>query len=193
MVFSSDRSGRSNIWRMNLDGSSPTQLTHGDADVYPQISPDGKWLIYESVSSGKLRIVKQSLDGGTPQPVTERTVSRPIISPDGKWIAVYFFDDTTSRFELAVVPMEGGEPTKLSYLVDSAFGWMPDSKAVAYVDDRNGVSNLWSQTLDGHPPKQITTFTEGTIFNFAWSGDGNQLFLARGEINSDVVLINNVK
>ena len=193
VVFSSDRSGRSNIWRMNLDGSSPTQLTHGDADVYPQISPDGKWLIYESVSSGKLRIVKQSLDGGTPQPVTERTVSRPIISPDGKWIAVYFFDDTTSRFELAVVPMEGGEPTKLSYLVDSAFGWMPDSKAVAYVDDRNGVSNLWSQTLDGHPPKQITTFTEGTIFNFAWSGDGNQLFLARGAINSDVVLINNVK
>ena len=62
---------------------------------YPQISPDGKWLIYESVSSGKLRIVKQSLDGGTPQPVTERTVSRPIISPDGKWIAVYFFDDTS--------------------------------------------------------------------------------------------------
>jgi serine/threonine protein kinase/Tol biopolymer transport system component len=193
VVFSSDRSGRSNIWRMNLDGSSPTQLTHGDADVYPQISPDGKWLIYESVSSGKLRIVKQSLDGGTPQPVTERTVSRPIISPDGKWIAVYFFDDTISRFELAVVPMEGGEPTKLSYLVDSAFGWMPDSKAVAYVDDRNGVSNLWSQTLDGHPPKQITTFTEGTIFNFAWSSDGNQLFLARGAINSDVVLINNVK
>jgi len=137
--------------------------------------------------------VKQSLDGGTPQPVTERTASRPIISPDGKWIAVYFFDDTTSRFELAVVPIEGGEPTKLSYLVDSAFGWMPDSKAVVYVDDRNGVSNLWSQTLDGHPPKQITNFTDGTIFNFAWSGDGKQLFLARGAINSDVVLINNVK
>jgi len=193
VVFSSDRSGRNNIWRMNLDGSSPAQLTHGDADVYPQITPDGKWLIYESVSSGKLRIVKQSLDGGTPQPVTERTASRPIISPDGKWIAVYFFDDTTSRFELAVVPIEGGEPTKLSYLVDSAFGWMPDSKAVVYVDDRNGVSNLWSQTLDGHPPKQITNFTDGTIFNFAWSGDGKQLFLARGAINSDVVLINNVK
>jgi Tol biopolymer transport system component len=67
------------------------------------------------------------------------------------------------------------------------------SKTVLYVDSRNGASNLWSQALQGRPPKQITNFTEGTIFNFAWSRDGNQLFLARGAINSDVVPINNVK
>jgi len=91
------------------------------------------------------------------------------------------------------MPIEGGVPTKLSYQVDSPFAWSPDSKAVLYVDNRNGVSNLMSQTLDGRPPKQITNFTEGTIFSFAWSADGKQLFLARGAINSDVVLINSVK
>ena len=89
--------------------------------------------------------------------------------------------------------IEGGDLTKLSYRVNSAFGWSPDSKAVLYVDNRNGVSKLMSQPLDGHPPKQVTNFTEGTIFNFAWSADGKQLFLARGSVNSDVVLINNVK
>jgi serine/threonine protein kinase/Tol biopolymer transport system component len=193
VVFFSDRSGHLNIWKMNIDGSNPSQLTHGDADIYPQIAPDGKWLIYQSSSSGKLRVVKQNLDGGTPQPVTELAASRPVVSPDGKWIALNAFDDTASRFELAIVPMEGGEPTKLSYQVDSAFGWAPDSKAVLYADNRNGVSNLWSQSLDGRPPKQITNFTEGTIFNFSWSRDGKQLFLARGAANSDVVLINNVK
>jgi TolB protein len=193
VVFSSDRSGHSNIWRMDIDGSGLKQLTNGNADSYAQITPDGMWLVYESVSSGKLRIMKQSLDGGTPQPVTERTASRPTISPDGKWIAVYFFDDTVNRFEIAIVPTEGGEPTRLSYQVDAAFGWSPDSKAVLYVDNRNGVSNLMRQTLDGHPPKQVTNFTEGTIFNFAWSADGKQLFLARGAVNSDVVLINSVK
>jgi serine/threonine protein kinase/Tol biopolymer transport system component len=193
VVFSSDRSGHSNIWRMDIDGSGLKQLTNGNADSYAQITPDGMWLVYESVSSGKLRIMKQSLDGGTPQPVTERTASRPTISPDGKWIAVYFFDDTVNRFEIAIVPTEGGEPTRLSYQVDAAFGWSPDSKAVLYVDNRNGVSNLMRQTLDGRPPKQVTNFTEGTIFNFAWSADGKQLFLARGAVNSDVVLINSVK
>jgi Tol biopolymer transport system component len=103
------------------------------------------------------------------------------------------FDEAAGRFEVAYMPIEGGEPTKLSYLVGAAFGWAPDGKSVLSVDNRNGVSNLMSLPLDGHPPKQVTNFTEGTIFKFAWSADGKQLFLARGSVNSDVVLISNVK
>jgi serine/threonine protein kinase/Tol biopolymer transport system component len=193
VVFSSDRDGHRNIWRMNIDGSSPKQLTNGDADFNPQITPDGKWLIYQSDRSGKLRIWKQPLDGGTPQPLIDRAAGSPTVSPDGKWVAMNAFDEAAGRFEVAYMPIEGGEPTKLSYLVGAAFGWAPDGKSVLSVDNRNGVSNLMSQPLDGHPPKQVTNFTEGTIFKFAWSPDGKQLFLARGSVNSDVVLISNVK
>src|SRR5579863_6279051 len=193
VVFSSDRNGHRNIWSMNIDGSSPKQLTNGNADFIPQITPDGKWLLYQSDSAGKLRVLKQPLDGGTPQPLIDRTVTNPTISPDGKWVAVNAFDEVAGRFGIAYMPIDGGELTKVSYLIDSAFGWSPDSKAVLYVDNKNGVSNLMSQPLDGHPPRQVTNFTDGTIFNFAWSPDGKQLFLARGAINSDVVLINNVK
>ena len=193
VVFSSDRDGHRNIWRMNIDGSSPKQLTNGDADFTPQITPDGKWLIYQSDRAGKLRIWKQPLDGGAPQPLIDRAAGSPTVSPDGKWVAMNAFDEAAGRFEVAYMPIEGGELTKLSYLVGAAFGWAPDSKSVLSVDNRNGVSNLMSQPLDGHPPKQVTNFTEGTIFKFAWSADGKQLFLARGSVNSDVVLISNVK
>ncbi len=193
VVFSSDRNGRRNIWSMNVDGSSPKQLSNGGADFNPQITRDGKWLLYGSESAGKLRIWKQPLDGGTPQPLIDRSAGQPTVSPDGKWVAVFVLDETLDRYEVAYMPIEGGEPTKLSYLVDAAFAWSPDSKAVMFVDNHNGVSNLMSQTLDGHPPKQVTNFTDGRIFNFAWSADGKQLVLARGAVNSDVVLINNVK
>jgi Tol biopolymer transport system component len=193
VVFSSDRNGRSNIWSMNVDGSSPKQLTNGGSDANPQITRDGKWLLYESLRNGRLRVWKQPLAGGTSDPLTERTISNPTISPDGKWLAICALDEAVERFEIAYIPIEGGEPTKVSYLVDTPFGWSPDSKSVLYVDNRNGVSNLMSQPLDGQPPKQITNFTEGKIFNFSWSADGKQLFLARGSVNSDVVLINNVK
>jgi eukaryotic-like serine/threonine-protein kinase len=192
VVFSSDRNGGRNIWSMNIDGTSPKQLTSGNTDTAPRLTPDGKWLVYSS-GAGKLRVLKQPIDGGAPQPLSDRVASNPIISPDGKWVAVNALDEVAGRFGIAYVPIEGGEPTKLSYQIDTAFEWSPDSKAVFYVDNKNGVSNLWSQTLDGRPTKQITNFTEGTIFRFAWSGDGKQLFLARGEINSDVVLINDVK
>jgi serine/threonine protein kinase/Tol biopolymer transport system component len=193
VFFSSDRNGHRNIWSMNIDGSNPKQLTNGNADFFPQVTRDGKWLLYQSDSAGNLRVWKQPLDGGAPQPLIDRVATNPIISPDGKWVATNNFDEPTGRFEVVYMPIEGGEPTKLSYLVDSAFAWSPDSKALLYVDNRNGVSNLMSQSLDGRPLKQVTNFTDGTIFNFAWSADGKQLFLARGEVNSDVVLINDVK
>jgi eukaryotic-like serine/threonine-protein kinase len=193
VVFNSDRNGSRNIWKMNIDGSSPKQLTNGNADFLPQITRDEKWLLYQSNSAGKLRLWKQSLDGGTPQLFIDRVASQPQISPDGKWVAIYAFDEAAQRFEIAVVSMDGGEPNRLSYQIENAFGWTPDSKAVVYVDNKNGVSNLISQPIDGRPPRQITNFAEGTIFNFTWSADGKQLFLARGEINSDVVLINDVK
>jgi eukaryotic-like serine/threonine-protein kinase len=193
VVFSSDRDGHRNIWKMNIDGSNPRQLTHGDSDTFPHITPDGKWLIYSSSNSGKLRLWKQRLDGGAPEPVIERAAAGAVVSPDGRSLALYTFDEAAGQWEIAVMPTEGGELTKLSYVVDSAIAWAPDSKAVMYVDNRNGVSNLWSQTLDGRPPKQVTNFTDGSIFNFAWSRDGSLLFLARGAVNSDVVLISNVK
>ena len=193
VVFFSDRDGHQNIWSMNIDGSSPKQITHGNSDFDPQITRDGRWLLYQSDSAGNLRVLKQPFDGGTPQPLIDRTTTNPTVSPDGKWVAVSTFDEAAGKFAIAYMPIEGGELSKVSYLVDSAFGWSPDSKAVLYVDSKNGVSNLMSQPLDGHPSKQVTNFTDGTIFNFAWSADGKQLFLARGEINSDVVLIDNVK
>jgi Tol biopolymer transport system component/predicted Ser/Thr protein kinase len=193
VVFSSDRNGGRNIWRMNIDGSNPKQLTNGNADFVPQITRDGKWLLYESEGAGQLRIWKQPLAGGTPQPLIDRAAGRPVVSPDGKWVAIIAFDEAAGRFDIAYMPIDGGQLNNLSNLVDAAFAWSSDSKAVIYVDNRNGVSNLMSQTLDGRPPKQITNFTDATIFNFVWSADGKQLFLARGAVNSDVVLINNVK
>jgi Tol biopolymer transport system component len=42
---------------------------------------------------------------------------------------------------------------------------------------RNGVSNIWQQKLTGGPPKQITNFESGQIFDFDWSRDGRQLAL----------------
>jgi hypothetical protein len=49
------------------------------------------------------------------------------------------------------------------------------------------------QPLAGGPPRPITNFTSGRIFGFAWSRDGKNLYLAKGEIQNDVVLISNFR
>jgi eukaryotic-like serine/threonine-protein kinase len=194
IVFTSDRDGHSNIWKMNTDGSNPVQLTHGGSDRSPQITPDGKWVFYSSESSGQLMLWKVPLDGGSPTKVSGSVWTNSRVSPDGKLLVFNMFDEA-SGWRIGVVPIRGGEPqpVKLTEQVGSQFDWTPDSKAVMYVDNRNGVSNLWSQPLDGRPPKQMTNFAAGLIFDFTWSYDGKQLVLARGTVNSDVILISNVK
>lgn len=69
--------------------------------------------------------------------------------------------------------------------------WSPDRKKFEYVLTRDGVSNLWEQPLSGGPSRQLTHFKTATIFDFAWSLDGKELVLARGNQNSSVVLISN--
>ena len=67
--------------------------------------------------------------------------------------------------------------------------WAPDESGLDYIVTRNGVSNIWRQPLTGGAPVQITHFSTGRIFSFAWSPDGRWLSLASGVSRSDVVLM----
>ena len=60
-----------------------------------------------------------------------------------------------------------------------------------YFLTRNGATNIWEQPLSGEKAHPITNFTSGRIFNFAWSKDGKDLLLVRGEITNDVVVMSN--
>lgn len=53
--------------------------------------------------------------------------------------------------------------------------------------------NIWSQSLDGGAPKQLTDFKTDRIFAFDLSRDGKQLVLTRGAISNDVVLISDFR
>jgi Tol biopolymer transport system component len=58
-----------------------------------------------------------------------------------------------------------------------------------YAERRAGVSNVWSQPIDGSAAKQLTNFKADQVFGFDVSRDGKSLVLARGTVSNDVVLI----
>ena len=74
---------------------------------------------------------------------------------------------------------------------DEVFGWSGDGRALNYVFTRGGVGNIWEQSLTGGPARQITHFKSELIRDFDWSHDGKQSAVARGHLNSNVVLISN--
>ena len=116
-------------------------------------------------------------------------------SPDGRYIAYPYsaYTGTTPGRHLAVIPAVGGPPVKLFDIPGDSWNvgpyWSPDSKTLLYLQSRDGVSNVWEQSLGGGAPRQVTRFTSGGIFDFAWSADRKRLFLTRGSVTSDVVLL----
>jgi Tol biopolymer transport system component len=130
-----------------------------------------------------------------------RASSNPTVSPDGKFVA-YLYADSYDAFappnRLAIIPFEGGEPLKTfsfpsGIRVYTVAQWSRDGKEIFYTSTNNNVTNLWSQPIDGSPPKQVTQFKDSLMNGFAWSRDGKNLVCTRGIQLRDAVLISENK
>jgi len=200
VVYVSRSGTSSDVWRADADGGNPLQLTKtGDVlgnGLVVACSPDAKWVAFMGPSPNSAGAAwRVPIEGGAVTKIVDNP-DRPrvAISPDGKMIAVHLWGKTpNSPSVLAAVPAEGGETV---YRFDapaamSNLSWSPDGKAFQYVQTREGVGNLWEQPLSGGPAKQLTHFKTDLIQDFAWSPDGKQLALSRGNFNSNVVLISN--
>jgi len=203
VVFVSNRTNGFGIWRMDTDGGNPKQLTISNIKYAgaPQCSPDMQWVVFVSWRSGLPTLWKVPIGGGDAVQLTDKFSLMPAISPDGKLIACFYGDQQNSQKGIAIIPFEGGQPTKLFNIPSAiefnengtSIRWMPDGHAVTYINTRNDISNIWRQPLDGSPPRRLTDFRAEEIFNFAWSPDGKQLAYAQGTQTTDVVLISNFK
>ena len=202
VVFGSTRRGFQ-LWRINMDGSNPIQLTHETGAPTFSITPDSRWVIYSLYQGG---IFKVSIDGGKPiELIAKGNLRYPQVSPDGKLLAYAFDDEKTKRPKIAVIQFDGGSLVKTFELPVSTgtsfyessfyhgFHWSSNGAALIYVNTLSGVSNLWRQPLDGGAVTQITTFKSDIIYNFAYSPDGRQLAVSRGNHTRDAVLISEAK
>jgi serine/threonine protein kinase/Tol biopolymer transport system component len=200
VAFVSYRSGLAHIWRMNSDGGEPVQLTDGRFEDSPQVSPDGQWVVYHSLDPAGDSIWKVPAGGGAPTLLTRTPARQPAVSPDGKLLAYFAHDERAGgAWKIAVAPLDGDAPTRFFDLSPSvntflnALRWTADGRALTYPLTQGGVSNIWSQPIDGGPARQLTNFKENRIFAFAWSPDGHQLVCVRGVETHDVVLIKNFR
>jgi TolB protein len=196
IVFVSRKGGAPHIWKMDIDGTNRVQLTDGNAETYPSVSPDGAYIIYSSLNAGVATMWRIPVNGGTPEQLMSEPAYYQIYSPDGRYIAALLRPENEDKWTLAILPKDGGETVKKfdiprTTFYDGGLHWSPDSQAVQYVNYREGAGNIWSQPLNGDPPRQLTNFASGQIFRFGWSLDGRQLAIDHGLIINDAVLITN--
>ena len=194
ILFISTVGGGNHLWKMDVDGEHAVQLTHGAGEVYPQCPRDGQWALYvsEDESAGH-NLRRISLDGGPDSPVVPDAVIGINLTPDGRHILFASLDEKINKVRVAQATVDGSAP--VTYL-DFPPGrvalregkWIPGQPILVYVDTRDGAPNLWTFSLAGKAPQQLTHFGSGRIFGFAISPDGSRFALSRGSITSDVVL-----
>lgn len=194
-IFAAERDGKYNLWRVNIDGSNLERITNGDGELYPQCTPDGRWIVYQS-GGNYPTLRKMPVGGGEPTALTKTTASRPSISPDGKFVAYHYLDASfeRSRWGIGIINLEDGKPVQRfdfpSTVVERLVKWARDGKSIAFLNSPGGVPNIWLQPLDGGAAKPLTDFPSDDIISFNWNADGNQLAVIRGVETSDVLLTN---
>ena len=67
--------------------------------------------------------------------------------------------------------------------------WSLDGRAITYHLDHK---NIWSQSLDGGPPTQLTRFDKDEVVSFAWSRTGD-LAISHGIETGDIVMFTGFK
>ena len=178
LAFFSSRSGESELWVGDPDGSNAVKLTSLEAvPGFARWSPDGQTLTFHSdpeghpdvllipASGGKYRILMPGPLGG----------GYPSFSRDGQWI--YFAGPRQGKGGVWKMAVSGGEPVSLA-----GAGGVPlesyDGRDLYYLETAERPSVLLRQPLSGGAPVKVLDAVVNAAFDVV---EGGVYYLTRAE------------
>lgn len=199
-VIRTTRDGVASLVRLNSHGSEPQTLVSGLV-FGATCAPDGNFVYYADLRSPQRIMYLDMVNGGEPKQLIQipddGIFTRLNITGDGHYLAVPFekFHPDPS-LNVAIVATGSGETKQFVRLPSEVYllpsiSWAPNEQSIQFLVDQHGKSNIWEQPLVGGPPRQVTHFTSGKMFDFRWAPDGKKLFLERGNATRDAVLVRN--
>ncbi len=141
IVFTTNLTGRYNLWKVNAAGGWPIQLSQSDdRESGASWSPDGKWIVFESDKGGgeTYDLFAMPSDGGEITNLTntpEISESSAVWSPDGSRLAIHYKAKTASAVDIAILDWKTREVRNLTQekTKDHNWGnpfWSPDGKTL---------------------------------------------------------------
>jgi len=180
VLFTSDRDGNTEIYRMLPDGREQVRLTitgdAGEADAAG--SPDGRWIAYTRAGAGGgSHLWLMSRDGRNPRQLTTGTGqdSHPTWSSDGTRLA--FSRTEGGAADIYVLRLADGSLTQLT--TDGAANLAPDwswaNSRIAFQSGRmtsNG--EIYTMNADGTDARRLTANANGDT-QPSWSPAGDRI------------------
>ncbi|HPF70385.1 MAG TPA: PDZ domain-containing protein [Candidatus Krumholzibacteria bacterium] len=198
VYFTSDRTGRLQIWAHDLKTDQERQVTdHGEYDVkFPSLGDgrivyeNGGWLYVLDLATGQSKKVTVALHSDN---TVARSGLRKVadligggdLAPDAKRAV---FD---ARGDIFTVPAEKGDVRNLTAtpgIRERDPVWSPDGRQVAYLSDRSGEYQVWVRPADGSgQEKQLTKTSGAWQYGMSWSPDNKHLLVSDAAMNLWIV------
>jgi len=173
-----------NIWSIGIPKDGPVSIseaqkvTTGNQTIEGvDVSPDGKWLAYDSNLNGNQDVFKMPIGGGEPEQLTSDPSDEflPSWSPGGREIAFYYWK--RGNRDLTLMMADGSKFQQLTEdpASESYPDWSPDGLGLVYTSDQTGRGELFVISRENREakwgnPKQLTY--NGADQGAEWSPDG---------------------
>ncbi len=195
ILFTTDMTGRSNLWKVSSSGGWPIQLVQSDERQYGGTwSPDGKWIVFQQDTAGNelWDVFAVPSDGGDVVNLTHTPDVReesPRWSPDGRTIALNYKPREGTVYDLALLDWATHQVRKLTHEETpnhswNSVAWSPDGKTlyanrveVSFTD-----ADVYAVDVASGKMTNLTPH-EGKVLNFAssLSPDGKLLLVTCNE------------
>ena len=129
IVFTTDMSGRFNLWKVRASGGWPIQLTQSDDRQYSAVwSPDGKWIVYQQDQAGNelWDLFAVPSIGGAPVNLTNTPEIReedPHWSHDGRTIAFSRKPKDGTQYDIALLDWSTRKVRTLTSEQQPGYSW----------------------------------------------------------------------
>jgi Tol biopolymer transport system component len=183
IVFSSNRSGAWEMWKIASAGGQPQRLALGEGHR-PSVSRVGQRLAYARTimdynvwrasgpratdkRTGPAKLISSTQSDGSAQ-----------FSPDGKRIV--FSSDRSGSFEVWVCDSGGSNAVQLTFFGGPHVGsprWSADGRWIAFDSPREGQSDIYVVSAEGGSPRRLTMESSNEV-RPSWSRDGRWVYFA---------------
>ena len=191
VFFNSDRTGSEQVFRIPIQGGTPDQITfHSEGSSLEDLHPTKPVILVRGYRdhSGRrpYRLIEKNLNPNEDEEIIfDANAKYGRYSPDGKKLLIvrdgaptyrkgyegaqasrlWLYDFTKETFTEPVK-----DKTGCRYPI-----WAPDGKSFYYVTSRSGAYNIWQHQFDKEGDRQITQYTDDSVFAPAISADGKTI------------------
>jgi dipeptidyl aminopeptidase/acylaminoacyl peptidase len=190
-LFTTDMSGRSNLWKVSAAGGWPVQLIQSDErQTQGTWSPDGQWILFQQDVGGNelWDIFAVPSEGGEIVNLTNTPDIReesPRWSPDGKTISVNYKPKDGTVYDLALLEWATHKVSKVTHEASpdhswNSVAWSPDGKTLYANRFEISFTDADVYAVDVRSGKTTNlTAHQGKVLNFAssLSPDGKTLLI----------------